>query len=93
MTLEPEAFHLALHVRMRVMLTVIGNRLDLCRREGELTHGHYSQSCFILIPTANLGIFKVRGNHANSGRAEYTCGRAMNRSCIIDALLPESGAG
>ena len=47
-TFEPEDFHLALHVRMRMMIPLISNRFEVFGREGELTHGCLLISMFQL---------------------------------------------
>ena len=42
MTLQPQHFHLALDVRVRVVIPVVGHGRPVLLREGELPHGRRS---------------------------------------------------
>src|SRR5262249_8474365 len=59
--LQPQHFHLALDVRMRVVIPVGVYRFDVFVREGELAHGRRPWCCLILLPRLNLWGFTSAG--------------------------------
>ena len=52
--LQPQHFHLPLDVRVRVVISVVGNSFEVFVREGELSHGCRPWCRLILLPRCRV---------------------------------------
>ena len=77
-TLQPQHFHLALDVRVRVLVAVPRDHLQVLVREGQFPHGRHpvrASRCFPCIAYGGSALAAIR---AGSPRAEYSVDHMMH---------------